>query len=48
MAPFDIPVEKKLKSSLSAGKIVVRDFWNGRGVILVNFLAGRTTLTSNI
>jgi hypothetical protein len=36
---------KELKSVLSAGKIMVAMFWNEKGVVLVNCLPNRTTVS---
>jgi hypothetical protein len=41
------PKKKKFKSALSAGKIMVTDFWDTNGVILVNFLSSGTTVSSD-
>jgi hypothetical protein len=33
------PRKKKLKSALLAGNIMVTVFWDGKGVIILNFLS---------
>lgn len=38
---------KKFKSVLSAGKIVVTNFWDKKGIVLVDFLPSQAAANSN-
>ena len=41
------PVKKKLRSVLSAGKIMATAIWNEKGITLGNFLCGGTAIISD-
>jgi len=40
-------MKKKLRTLLSAGKILASAIWNEKGITLVNFLCGRTAAISD-
>ena len=39
------PRSKKLKTQPSAGKMMATVFWNAQGVIMLDFLANKSTIT---
>lgn len=41
------PMKKKLRSMLSAGKVLASAIWNEKGITLVNFLCGGTAVISD-
>jgi hypothetical protein len=41
------PIKKKLRSVLSAGKIMATAIWNEKGITLLNFLCGGTAVISD-
>ena len=41
------PRPKKFKMQPSAGKVVATVFWNARGVIMLDFLANKRTITGS-
>ena len=40
------PRPKKFKTQLSAGKVMATEFWDAKGVIMLDFLPKRSTITS--